>query len=415
MTGTSVCPLTIESGDTAYSVIRFRTSAGNAIFFGYRYVASDTIPKMIFSNNKGWNIEYTLLHSSNYNSYSPKLDGTGATGTWGISISGNAATATNADKLDGFRESDFSRHIEGRTGTGSKGYYKIGSLPASTNKTYDAFLIQGEIGSWDSKNKAVLNVCVSRRDGVTFSGYTQGLWNRNIGIDIGINDAGEIVLIVTGDYTSWTLDLHTIQGEISYTGTAFTPADTNFVLLSESNNVSKSLANGAVEKASKLATARTIWGQSFDGTGNVGGNLTGTNFLLKDGVYNPYLRLTDSYGTVYFQIFGGNAYMGSIASKSLMVDGEGNVGIGITSPSSKLHVNGRLRASSLTLDGTNLLEWDSDNSAWKFNGNLIATGFIASGDISAQAAALAEEEDRIAALEAQVAELQAEIENLKAQ
>ena len=93
----------------------------------------------------------------------------------------------------------------------------------------------------------------------------------------------------------------------------------------------------------------------------------------------------------------------------------GNVGIGTTSPSAKLHVNGSLRASSLTLNGTNLLEWDESNSAWKFNGNLIATGFIASGDISAQAAALAEEEDRISALEAQVAELQAEIETLKAQ
>ena len=39
----------------------------------------------------------TLLHSGNYNSYTPKLDGTGATGTWGINISGNAATANNAN------------------------------------------------------------------------------------------------------------------------------------------------------------------------------------------------------------------------------------------------------------------------------------------------------------------------------
>ena len=109
--------------------------------------------------------------------------------------------------------------------------------------------------------------------------------------------------------------------------------------------------------ASKLATARTIWGQSFDGTGNVSGAMTG---------------VTD------------------------------------------LTASGKIQGNTLTLNGTNLLEWDSAHSAWKFNGNLIATGFIASGDISAQAAALAEEEDRIAALEAQVAELQAEIENLKA-
>lgn len=36
-----------------------------------------------------------ILHSANYNSYSPTLTGTGASGTWGINISGNAATASN--------------------------------------------------------------------------------------------------------------------------------------------------------------------------------------------------------------------------------------------------------------------------------------------------------------------------------
>ena len=35
-----------------------------------------------------------LLHSSNFNSYAPTLTGTGASGTWGINISGNAASAT---------------------------------------------------------------------------------------------------------------------------------------------------------------------------------------------------------------------------------------------------------------------------------------------------------------------------------
>ena len=38
------------------------------------------------------------LTTSNYNSYTPTLTGTGASGTWGISITGNAATATNATR-----------------------------------------------------------------------------------------------------------------------------------------------------------------------------------------------------------------------------------------------------------------------------------------------------------------------------
>jgi hypothetical protein len=37
-----------------------------------------------------------VLDAANFNSYSPTLTGTGASGTWGISISGNAATSTSA-------------------------------------------------------------------------------------------------------------------------------------------------------------------------------------------------------------------------------------------------------------------------------------------------------------------------------
>jgi hypothetical protein len=38
----------------------------------------------------------TYLNSNNYNNYSPTLTGTGASGTWGINITGNSATATTA-------------------------------------------------------------------------------------------------------------------------------------------------------------------------------------------------------------------------------------------------------------------------------------------------------------------------------
>ena len=43
-----------------------------------------------------WGAWKRLLDSSNYNSYSPTLTGTGASGTWGINVTGNAATATVA-------------------------------------------------------------------------------------------------------------------------------------------------------------------------------------------------------------------------------------------------------------------------------------------------------------------------------
>ena len=43
-----------------------------------------------------WGSWYKLIDSGNYNSYSPTLTGTGASGTWDIDISGNAVTATSA-------------------------------------------------------------------------------------------------------------------------------------------------------------------------------------------------------------------------------------------------------------------------------------------------------------------------------
>jgi len=45
-------------------------------------------------NNGTWQAWRKVLDSSNYTSYTVKKDGTGASGTWSISITGNAATAT---------------------------------------------------------------------------------------------------------------------------------------------------------------------------------------------------------------------------------------------------------------------------------------------------------------------------------
>jgi hypothetical protein len=45
------------------------------------------------SSGNSWTAWKTILASDNFNSYAPTLTGTGASGTWGISISGSAATA----------------------------------------------------------------------------------------------------------------------------------------------------------------------------------------------------------------------------------------------------------------------------------------------------------------------------------
>jgi hypothetical protein len=58
-----------------------------------------------------------LLTSSNYSDYAAKKDGTNATGTWPISINGNAATASLAAKLNA------------NTNTSNKAVYFSGGIP----------------------------------------------------------------------------------------------------------------------------------------------------------------------------------------------------------------------------------------------------------------------------------------------
>lgn len=82
-----------------------------------------------------------LLHSTNFNSYSPTLTGGNASGTWNINITGNAATATNATaaadsvRLNG-QTSDFYTNIPAR----------LGYTPA--NRAGDTFTGAVQVNSW---------------------------------------------------------------------------------------------------------------------------------------------------------------------------------------------------------------------------------------------------------------------------
>lgn len=139
-----------------------------------------------------------------------------------------------------------------------------------------------------------------------------------------------------------------------------------------------------VASATKLKTARTIWGQSFDGTGNVDGvlNITGID-NYREGIR---LHKVGTLSSVWFNAVNSEGFdsgmfgitvdgtgmrfrYGTAAPQDLVnITNNGNVGIGTTAPAYKLDVNGATRINDnlyLASYGTNYLgKGTGDGAMW---------------------------------------------------
>jgi hypothetical protein len=115
------------------------------------------------------------LHSSNYNSYSPTLTGGNASGTWGISVTGNAATITNQANSATITASTgvTGSHIVQRDGNG---YIYANHINFNTsegeNATINSFITSNGDG-W-SRKASLAHVKNSIR------GVADGTWGINI-------------------------------------------------------------------------------------------------------------------------------------------------------------------------------------------------------------------------------------------
>lgn len=261
-----------------------------------------------------------------------------------------AASAGNADTVDG------EHLIKNGSGTGIKqvyyfssqgnntSYIKLGTLNTvsvtgfGTSKVM--FTIKGGI-NFGGTNESVYEVAASTRGSIQ---VTSTLVRGNRDLKFGyISTSSNVEIWMAYDGTFRGVTEVEVSSSVNFTLTMTETTTKPSGFVEGSYRILAATADN-VASATKLQTPRTIWGQNFDGTGNVDGTLTITN----SGSDDPHIISTVSKRFHIVSKYKLVLYAGEYNSSqidAINILSNHNVGIGVD-PSYKLHVAGDIYSSS---------------------------------------------------------------------
>lgn len=158
-------------------------------------------------------------------------------------------------------------------------------------------------------------------------------------------------------------------------------------------------ASDNIATATKLATARTIWGQAFDGSANISGNMINVDHIYMNNSHTIYVKDTNGNNLDAFgfsntnnlhigydlaakgyntYINGNEIYFRTSANnvERMRITSDGKVGIGTTAPDANLHVSGnkyniKLNSTTGSTEDSTFI-WGSSsnkNTAWRIVDN----------------------------------------------
>lgn len=360
-TGTASSTYVKKSGDTMTGLLTAKTSASHSgVKLGDTYLTAIS-GNVIFQNNStirfgadSW--DYNVWAGLKYNSsnkyiYLGLADGTiftantaqsgGSILTPGISniYVGNNTTnkvwhagndgsgsGLDADLLDGYHASSFS--LSGHTHS----YLPLAGGTMTGNITYTgkgtSYIGNGINDAANGVGGALNNLVISSWYGISFT-------------------------------TSCSGQIYTNTNAVSIN------CRTGNVYAARFNGSLTGAVTGNATSATQLQTARTIWGQSFNGTGNVSGDMTSVGHITMSG-YLYSTKAGGQYSVLDYLPNGALALNYGLAThKNLPCVIFGNTGIGVTEPSYKLDVDGSVRCKEMFIrDGYEGYSWNGGYGAY---------------------------------------------------
>lgn len=246
----------------------------------------------------------------------------------------------------------------------------------------------GRIGSWDGNANFFTTLC-------NLQPYASLLKK----VEVRGNDKSIIVFWLRGGTATYRIycsaGINSINTYYARTNVGSTLAGYEYyvepIALSKSDNggnyakdshITASIFEGSLignassaSSATKLQTPRTIWGQSFDGTQNVKGDMSDVGHLIMNSNKNIHFKDTSGANTSAVTLNSHNEFfLGYGAAEKnylsclegyiilfrttashterMRISANGNVGIGTTNPSAKLEIRGASPLLWLKADGT---------------------------------------------------------------
>lgn len=304
------------------------------------------------------------------NSNFPTKTGSGASGTWGIDITGSSA---DSDKLDGYHASGLL------TSMSSSRYTNLSVTVGGHTETLSsmhvdyAWQLENTRTLWGQNFNGTQNVSGTLNEvgGINFS--SNGAFN--------ITDMGNIKASADSDDFYWNITKYNggvalaVLGSSGNVGIGIANPTKKLVVNGDILIKGNILAEGGITQYSTgessgggggVTVDALLWGQRFTGNNDITGILSsvgGINFsnsgafnIDYNGNFKPTINSDNYYWNVY--TYGGNSAL-SIKAQS------GRIGINTTSPSELLHVNGTLRVNDKLIIASSGVDMSYGNN-WKF-------------------------------------------------